>query len=72
MYDKWAMDTAIGKGYLSGTVYVGGHAIHQEIVQDFNNVSLGENHVFVCSFLLFKHLLQNFQFMSKLSYFLFF
>ncbi|XP_076086896.1 uncharacterized protein LOC143057473 [Mytilus galloprovincialis] len=37
VYDKWAMDTAIGKGYLSGTVYVGGHAIHQEIVQDFNN-----------------------------------
>ncbi|XP_052081824.1 uncharacterized protein LOC127719640 [Mytilus californianus] len=37
VYDKWAMDTAKGKGYLSGTVFVGGHAIHQEIVQDFNN-----------------------------------
>ncbi|XP_052081823.1 uncharacterized protein LOC127719639 [Mytilus californianus] len=36
VYDKWAMDTARGKGYFSGTVYVGGHAIHQEIVQDFN------------------------------------
>lgn len=36
MYDKWAMDTTIAKGYLSGTLYIMGYEVHQEIFQDYS------------------------------------
>ncbi|XP_052082626.1 uncharacterized protein LOC127720190 [Mytilus californianus] len=36
MYDKWAMDTTIAKGYLSGTLYVMGYEVHQEVFQDYS------------------------------------
>ncbi|CAG2188571.1 unnamed protein product [Mytilus edulis] len=35
-YDKWAMDTSIGRGYLSGTIYYGRYPTHQEVFQDIN------------------------------------
>jgi len=35
-YDKWAMDTSIGKGYLSGTLYYGQYPVQQEVFQDYN------------------------------------
>ena len=37
-YDKWAMDTSIGRGYLSGTLYYGRYPTHQEVFQDYNLV----------------------------------
>ncbi|XP_063410911.1 uncharacterized protein LOC134693895 [Mytilus trossulus] len=35
IYDKFVMDTTIGKGYLSGTVYFMGFEYHTEIFQDY-------------------------------------